>query len=153
MQRSSVPIAISAWTTPQDKTLYQLRRELQLRYWANNEGIFQIQFLSSPAPLTNLNSPQQLQIIRFTPDIMEYDAFQTIIPGRLNGDGTIEYGGGRLGMLTAKGIEWKDGAIWAPVSNVPPAHSNLLDLNQIQKQAYADSKVLMNDIYVKNYLY
>lgn len=153
MQRSNVPVAISDWTTPQDRTLYQIKQELQLRYWANNEGVFQIQFLSDNAPLTNLNSPQQFQVIRFTPDILEYEAFQTIIPGRLNNDGTIEYGGGRLGMLTSKGIQWMDGAIWIPVMSVPPRRPDILDINKIQKQAYLDSKVLMGDVYTKNYLY
>jgi len=153
MQRSNVPIAISDWTTPQDRALYQIMQALQLRYWANNEGVFQIQFLSDNAPLTNLVSPQQLQIIRFTPDIMEYEAFQTVIPGRLNNDGTIEYGGGRLGMLTSKGIQWMDGALWTAVKSVPPARPDILDVKQIQKQAYLDSKVLMGDVYTRNYLY
>lgn len=153
MQRSSVPITVSALTTPQDRALYQTKQKLELHYWANNEGVFQIQFLSDNAPLTNLNSPQQLQIIRFTPDIMEYEAFQTIIPGRMNNDGSIEYGGGRLGILTSKGIQWADGAVWVAVQSVPPRRPDILNLNQIQKQAYLDSKVLMGNIYTKHYLY
>jgi hypothetical protein len=153
MQRSNVPITVSAWTAPQDRMLYQIKQKLELSYWANNEGVFQIQFLSDNAPLTNLNSPQQLQVIRFTPDIMEYEAFQTIIPGRLNNDGSIEYGGGRLGMLTSKGIQWKDGAVWVPVQSVPPRRPDIMNLRQIQKQAYLDSKVLMGEVYTRNYLY
>lgn len=153
MQRSNVPITVSALTTPQDRALYQIKQKLELHYWANNEGVFQIQFLSDNAPLTNLNSPQQLQIIRFTPDIMEYEAFQTIIPGRMNNDGSVEYGGGRLGMLTSKGIQWADGAVWVAVQSVPPRRPDLLNIHQIQKQAYLDSKVLMGDVYTRNYLY
>jgi hypothetical protein len=153
MQRSHVPVAVSILTTPQDRTLLTIKQRLEGSYWANNEGVFQIQFLSDDAPLTNLLTPHQFQVLRFTPDIVAYQAFQTVIPGRLNNDGSVEYGGGRLGMLTNKGIEWVDGAVWAPVRFVPPAPVDLLDLQSIQRQAYLDSKVVMDDIYAGHYLY
>ena len=153
MQRSGVPVAVSILTTPQDRGLLAIKQRLEGTYWANNEGVFQIQFLSDDAPLTNLMTPHQFQVVRFTPDIVAYQAFQTVIPGRMNNDGSIEYGGGRLGIVTAKGIEWIDGAVWAPVQFVPPPQIDLLDLKQIERQAYKDSDTIMGQIYTRHYLY
>lgn len=153
MQRSNSPVSISVLSNPQDKELYNIKQKLEGTYWSNNnEGVFQFQFLSDSAPLTNLLTPHQFQLIRFTPDIVNYSAFQTVIPGRLNNDGTIEYGGGRIGILGEKGILWLDGSMWYPTKFVPSKNDNLLDLRKIQEQAFLDSATVMGSIYGK-YLY
>jgi hypothetical protein len=153
MQRANQPVYISALTTTQDVNLENIKSVLQSTYWANNEGIFQFQFLTDSQPLTNTVSPHQFQLVRFTPDIKNYEAYQTVILGQLNNDGTFLYGAGRLGALMGNVISWADGAYWKPVRYVPRPFENPLDLRLIQAQAYLDSKTVMGDIYNPTYLY
>jgi hypothetical protein len=117
-----------------------------------SEGVFAFQFLSDNSPLTNTAAPFPFQVVRYTPDT-ESEAFQTIIPGQLNNDGSFEYGGGRKGMLTASGITWNDRVMWTRVTRMPNQNPDILDLDVIRAQARLDSETLMNDVYRTNYLY
>jgi hypothetical protein len=153
MQRSNQPVYISTFTTPQDVNLYNIKTFLESSYWANNEGVFQFQFLTDDQPLTNTVSPHQFQLVRYTPDINNYESFETVILGQLNNDGTFIYGAGRLGKIVGNGIVWADGAVWNKVRYVPRAKEDPLDLRLIQAQAYLDSQTVMGDIYNPTYLY
>lgn len=153
MQKSNTSIAVSGIGTVQDKMLYQIKSILQMSYWRSSEGVFNFQFISDDVPLTNTISPHVFQLIRYTPTD-NYQSFQLVIPGRLNNDGTFEYGGGLLGMLISKNsIKWSNGSIWTAVNSMPNTEPNKLDLRKIQAQAYLDSMILMGDIYNKKYLY
>lgn len=152
MQRSAIPVIVSSNNAWQDKRLWTIKSAIEQSYWSSNEGVFEFQFLSDNQPVTNTVSPHYFQLIRSTPDT-GYDAFKTIIQGRLNSDGTIEYGGGKTGILTGKGIVWNDGSIWSRVNYMPPAGKDILDLATIQAQARLDSAVLMGGIYNNKYLY
>jgi hypothetical protein len=153
MQRAGQPVYISALTTSQDVSLQNIKAILESSYWANNEGVFQFQFLSDSQPLTNTVFPHQFQLVRYTPDINNYESYETVILGQLNNDGTFLYGAGRLGALNGNSIAWADGASWKQVNYVPRPKENPLDLRLIQSQAYLDSKTVMGDIYNPMYLY
>lgn len=153
MQRSNQSIYISPRTTFQDLNLQNIKQILESSYWANNEGVFQFQFLTDSQPLTNTVAPHQFQLVRYTPDINNYESFETVILGQLNNDGTFIYGAGRLGKLVGNGIAWIDGAVWKKVNYVPRPKENPLDLGVIQAQAYLDSQTVMGDIYNPTYLY
>jgi len=152
MQRSSQPAIVSTLNSWQDKTLYNIKENIQQSYWASGEGVFEFQFLADNVPLTNVISPQMFQLIRYTPNYA-YEAYQTVIQGRLNNDGSIEYGGGRTGKLMGNNIVWNDSMVWNRVMKIAPKKSDLLDLGIIQKQARMDSNTLMDHVYKNTYLY
>lgn len=153
MQRHSRAAIVSACSNSVDSSLIAIKNVLEQNYWKNNfEGIFEFQFLSDDMAITNTISPHYFQLIRYTPSF-QYSAFQTTIPGRMNGDGSFEYGGGRTGKLSGNTIIWNDGVVWTAVNKVPPKDRDILDLNDIQAQARLDSKTLMGDVYVRSYLY
>ncbi len=156
MQRSSSPamLPVGKFSSYQDKNLMAISKSLSSSYWSSpTEGVFQFQFLIGPAPLTNQGYPSAFQLIRFTPDF-SYEAFQTFIQGRLNNDTTFEIGGGLTGVLRGDVITWQNGNQWSRInsSGEPMARPDMLNLHDIQKQAYADSRSV-NQIYTNNYLY
>ena len=153
MQRSAQSAVVSGYGTFIDRSLLDIKKALSCSFWKSpQEGVFSFQFLTENTPLTNVISPHMFQIARYTPDF-NYESFQTTIPGRLNSDGSFEYGGGRYGILNGDTITWKQGGTWTRVNHMLPRNTNPLNLDQIQAQAQLDSKSLMDDLYKKNYLY
>ena len=141
-----------------DLQLMAIAKKLSSGYWVDpSEGVFQFQFITDENFPLNLGYPYAFQIIRYTPDY-NYEAFQLVLQGRLNNDGTFEYGGGRLGIILVNNngvpfIKWNDNGIWTYTQNPPQVRNSVLNLNDITEQAYLDSNVLMDQIYKRNYLY
>jgi hypothetical protein len=153
MQRSAQSAIVSGYGTPIDRFLLNIKTSLSGNYWKSDlEGVFAFQFLTENTPLTNVISPHMFQIVRYTPDF-NYESFQTTIPGRLNSDGSFEYGGGRYGQLNGNQIIWKHGGVWDRVYPMIPRMTDLLNIDRMQAQAELDSKSLMGGIYQDNYLY
>jgi hypothetical protein len=152
MQRHARPAIVSSCSNSADSALIEIKTTLEQSYWKNNfEGTFEFQFLSDNMAITNTISPHYFQLIRYTPSF-QYESFQTTIPGRLNGDGTFEYGGGRLGKLVGNQIIWNDKTIWNRVAKMPKRDPDILDLNQITGQARLDSRTLWG-VYERSYMY
>lgn len=154
MQRSEQSAIVSGVGTPIDANLLKIKDALACSYWYNpNQGVFSFQFLSENMPLTNRISPHVFHLVRYTPDY-NYDSFQTTIQGRLNSDGTFEYGGGQIGTLTSlELISWSDKTIWRKTDSMTPREEDPLNLKMITEQAKLDSMILMGKIYQYNYLY
>jgi hypothetical protein len=151
-------------TSIPDRILSNMKTVLENAYWMNpTEGIFNFQFLNDDKPFTNTLAPLYFQLMRYTPDITSYLAFQTSQQGIVLNNGLIQYGGSsalefdrstaRTGQLQQDGsIRWNDGSIWRRVANMPTAKTDLLDLNDIQHQAKLDS-VTLQDVVSRNYYY
>jgi len=153
MQRSGVQAVTSPFIYS-NSPLLPIINTLQSSYWSNpQEGVFEFQFLNPSQPLdnTSMNIPYYFHLIRHTPTY-NYDSFAFTIQGRLNGDGTFEYGDGRLGTIKGDRIVWTNGLFWNKVAKVPEKDENLIDLNLVQKQAYGDS-IALGNIVNRNYYY
>jgi hypothetical protein len=153
MQTSGQQAITSVFNNREDLSLWSIKELLSLSYWSSPGGVFEFQFIIDNMILTNVLTPYIFQLIRYTPDYVDDEAFKTSIPGRLNGDGSVEYGGGILGKLIGNNIMWVNGDVWTKVSNIPERLPDILDLGVIRSQAIVNTNKLMNDIYLNNYLY
>jgi hypothetical protein len=140
MQRHATNAVVSPFQNENDTMLWNIKTYLEQYYWVG-DGVYEFQFLSSAFPLVNIRGPYQFQLIRYTPDYM-YNAFQTNINGIINGDGSIEYGGGRRGWLENNIIQWNDGKEWRQVNKVNRKKIDPLNLKNIQDLAKWDSATL-----------
>jgi hypothetical protein len=143
MNRHAVQATISPYTSPKDTSLYNIQQTLAGSYWAcKSQGVFSFQFLVDYQPITNQQGIYFFNLLRYTPTY-SYTAFNLSIPGRLNNDGTFEYGGGRTGMLKTINnnlcIVWDDGSIWHKVNQVPATNTDIINLNLVESQAGLDS--------------
>lgn len=151
MQRHNTSSVISMMTSLPDRMLLTIKNIYADSYWTSTQGVFVIQFETGDQPLMNVPGMMRFQLIRYTPTYA-YDAFSISIPGRMNNDGSIEYGGGIMGMINREGnkILWNDGSAWLKVDKVQPANSDLLDVRTIKNQAFLDS-VITGDIQQRYY--
>lgn len=151
MQRHNTSSAISMLTAMPDQMLLKIKNKYANSYWANNQGVYVVQFDTGNQPLMNVPGIMRFQLIRYTPTY-SFDAFSISIPGRMNNDGSIEYGGGILGMISKDGnkIIWSDGTEWLKVDKVIPPGTDALDIRAIDSQAYTDS-IVMGDIQSRYY--
>lgn len=159
MDRHNTSILFNPDNNTKDKALNSIKDILSKNYWANpTEGIFSFNF--DTTTFTNTEAPFYFSLSRFTPTY-NYEAFRLTIPGFVDSDGSIVYGGGRIGKLvnsaSASGgsvyqIVWNDNKSWTIVDKIPQAKTNLMNLAYVLDQSTVDSNIVGN-IVQDNYYY
>lgn len=153
MQRSNMPILYSTSSDKVNKELLNIANVLSASYWNTpSEGVYRLQFLNPGNPVVNGSSPLPFNIIRYTPTDSN-KSFEMYIPGRLNLDGTFEYGGGRKGRLSGDTIQWSDGSVWTKTNILPTKKLSMLNVGLTRNNAYSNNRILFGDIYNEKYLY
>jgi hypothetical protein len=139
MDRHNTSILFNPDNNNVDRTLNNIKDILTKNYWANpKEGVFGFDFNSTT--FTNSVAPFYFTLTRFTPTY-HYEAFKLTIPGFVDSNGTIVYGGGRIGKLVNDEIVWNDNKSWKKIDNLPVKTTNLLNLNYVLDQSSVDSKI------------
>lgn len=133
--------------------LFSVKESLDNSYWAAEDGVYKFEFLTGDGIVSNSSAPMYFQLIRYTPNY-SYESFELTIQGMVNTDGTIEYGGGRLGVLKDSSIIWEDGEVWNKVDRIkiPPKENSVLNLQDIKANAIRNSQAFGN-LYNNTYLY
>jgi hypothetical protein len=150
MNRHNAQILFNPDNNPFDISLNNIRDILSNNYWANpTEGVFSFDF--NTTTFTNTTAPFYFSLSRFTPTY-QYDAFRLTIPGFVENDGSIVYGGGRTGRLVEDQIIWNDNKSWKMIDKVPSAETPLLSLDYVLDQSTVDSNVMGNIVQNKYYM-
>ena len=150
MDRHNTSILFNPDNNPIDKSLNNIKDVLEKNLWANpTEGVFSFNF--DTTTFTNSEAPFYFSLSRFTPTY-NYNSFRLTIPGFVDTDGSIVYGGGRSGKLVNNQIVWNDNKSWILVDKVPRAKTNLMNLDYVLDQATVDSNVVGN-LVQDNYYY
>lgn len=150
MDRHNTSMLFNADNNPTDKTLLAIKETLSKNYWADpSEGVFKFNF--NTTTFTNSQAPFYFSLSRFTP-MYNYNSFRLTIPGYVDTDGSIIYGGGRKGKLVNNQIVWVDNKTWTLVDKVPQAKTNLMNLDYVLDQSTTDSNIIGN-LVSNNYYY
>lgn len=142
MDRHNTSILFNPDNNPVDKSLNTIKNVLSKNLWANpTEGVFNFNF--DTTTFTNTEAPFYFSLNRFTPTY-NYNSFRLTIPGFVDNDGSVVYGGGRRGKVVGNQIVWNDNKSWVMIDKVPKAKTNLMNLDYVLDQSTADSNIIGN---------